>query len=259
MGRNTWTMGPQVSVVDDPSSIEDRLCNARRFQQEVALEVPLYVDGINNAFEEAYAAWPERFYVLVEGRVAWIAQPKKGALHPSEVKIWLAAYENFWPHLEHSESDSSLTKLLSMFNLLIEFICQDRSCQDVEEMLHEHSFDTEARAGTMKYLGAFLMARLSGKEPTAADLVAIFEAGGISFDMRMVDLVLTRVAGRSTEDILQAGLSKLVSFHGASTGASPGAAASVDNGARSREEEQRQREVVAEEMSEEEIEFDIFG
>ena len=59
--RDTWPMGPQVSIVDDPTNIQDRLHNARLFKLETGLEVPVCVDGMNNAFDKAYAAWPERF------------------------------------------------------------------------------------------------------------------------------------------------------------------------------------------------------
>jgi len=252
--RDTWPMGEHVSVVDDPTNIGDRLSIAKRFQEEVSLEVPMYVDGMSNAFEEAYAAWPERFYVLVEDRVAWIAQPKRGALHPSELESWLVVHRVIGPQISHVESASCLTEWLSICNLLVELMSEERSCENAEEMMHEQARDCEcaATAGTMKYLGAFLMVRLSGKDPTAANLISVFEAGGIHYDEAMVDLVLTKAAGRSTEDLIQAGLRKLGSCNSAGNSASSADSDSAD-------EMRAPRPVVVEEMSEPDIEYpDLF-
>uniref|UniRef100_A0A7S4UZN9 Uncharacterized protein n=1 Tax=Alexandrium monilatum TaxID=311494 RepID=A0A7S4UZN9_9DINO len=69
-----------------------RTSAAMRFRDELGLQLPICVDGIENRFDDAYAAWPERFYALLGDKVAWTAQPKKAALRPLEISVWIKVY-----------------------------------------------------------------------------------------------------------------------------------------------------------------------
>lgn len=47
---------------------------------------------MSNQFCQTYAAWPERFYVAYDERMAFIAQPKRAAYHPAELRLWLQMF-----------------------------------------------------------------------------------------------------------------------------------------------------------------------
>eukprot|EP00037_Helgoeca_nana_P013078 m.119869 g.119869 ORF g.119869 m.119869 type:complete len:133 (+) comp21821_c0_seq2:1043-1441(+) len=66
-----------------PRTIEQRVELARRFArvysrptcEGVGPIIPVCVDTIDNAFGEAFAVWPERFFVIRGGTVTFISQP----------------------------------------------------------------------------------------------------------------------------------------------------------------------------------------
>jgi hypothetical protein len=91
--RDTWPMGPAVSIVDDPKTDEDRVQNALKMRAELGLELPLAVDTVEDQFLQAFAAWPERFFVIAEGKVAYISHPTRATMRPEEVFIWITMYE----------------------------------------------------------------------------------------------------------------------------------------------------------------------
>eukprot|EP00406_Dinophysis_acuminata_P011980 CAMPEP_0179236388 /NCGR_PEP_ID=MMETSP0797-20121207/13903_1 /TAXON_ID=47934 /ORGANISM="Dinophysis acuminata, Strain DAEP01" /LENGTH=70 /DNA_ID=CAMNT_0020943645 /DNA_START=93 /DNA_END=301 /DNA_ORIENTATION=+ len=67
----------------------------------------------------------------------------------------------------------------------------------------------------MKYLGAYLMCVLGGKEePTAAEIKEVLEAGGISFEDDMIDMVIARMAGKTVHELISAGYGKFAACGG---------------------------------------------
>jgi hypothetical protein len=75
-----------------PRSLSDRLAIANDFIKRYHYPVPFGVDDMNNAANDAYAAWPERLYILDEqGNVAYRGGNGPFAYDPKEVRQWLAA------------------------------------------------------------------------------------------------------------------------------------------------------------------------
>ena len=68
-------------MIDIPShsSLEDRIEVARRMKEEMGFDsnVEVLVDGMDDAFNKEFAAWPIRYFVAKEGRL----------LHKSENSI----------------------------------------------------------------------------------------------------------------------------------------------------------------------------
>eukprot|EP00421_Protoceratium_reticulatum_P042667 CAMPEP_0168442908 /NCGR_PEP_ID=MMETSP0228-20121227/44257_1 /TAXON_ID=133427 /ORGANISM="Protoceratium reticulatum, Strain CCCM 535 (=CCMP 1889)" /LENGTH=65 /DNA_ID=CAMNT_0008457297 /DNA_START=77 /DNA_END=270 /DNA_ORIENTATION=- len=61
----------------------------------------------------------------------------------------------------------------------------------------------------MKYLGAYLMAVLGGNEsPSAEDVKAILNAGGIEFDEALLAKVIERMDGKTAHEMISAGYGK---------------------------------------------------
>ena len=67
---------------DAPKTLAERAAIARRYAARLHGGIPLVIDGIDNAAEAAFSAWPERLYVIgADGRVAF-----KGDLGPDGYK-----------------------------------------------------------------------------------------------------------------------------------------------------------------------------
>lgn len=74
-----------------PKTIEQRLAIANDFTQRFKFTVPFGVDEMSNAANDAYAAWPERLYVIDEmGRVAYKGGMGPFYYDPKEVRAWLS-------------------------------------------------------------------------------------------------------------------------------------------------------------------------
>ena len=55
-----------------PTTDEERLKNATKCKNRILGDLPTYVDGIDNAVNDAYAALPTRIYLIAkDGTVAW--------------------------------------------------------------------------------------------------------------------------------------------------------------------------------------------
>jgi len=74
-----------------PKTLEQRVAIANDFIKRFHFPMPFGVDEMNNAANDAYAAWPERIYIVDEnGRIAY--RGGMGPFHykPEEARAWLA-------------------------------------------------------------------------------------------------------------------------------------------------------------------------
>jgi hypothetical protein len=86
--------GP-VLVEKQPTKSSERCELARRFASDFDISIDssgpleLLVDNpeLGDPFEEAYAPWPLRLYVIRDGVVEWIAQPKNGSFTLAVVEL----------------------------------------------------------------------------------------------------------------------------------------------------------------------------
>jgi hypothetical protein len=74
-----------------PKTLPDRVRIANDFVKRFHYGMPLLVDPIENPASQAYAGWPERFYILDEaGTIVYKGKPGPFGYHPEEVESWLA-------------------------------------------------------------------------------------------------------------------------------------------------------------------------
>lgn len=67
--ERNWSAG---IIYDQPKTIEERGEIAEVCALELNLEMPMYLDGIDDEAEAAYAGWPERLYVIgADGKIAY--------------------------------------------------------------------------------------------------------------------------------------------------------------------------------------------
>ncbi|CAE7428855.1 rpp-2 [Symbiodinium sp. CCMP2456] len=110
----------------------------------------------------------------------------------------------------------------------------------------------------MKYLGAYLMAVLGGKEaPDAKDIKTILEAGGISYEDELIDEACKRMEGKQVHELISAGFGKFAACGGGGGGGTAAAAPAASGEATGAVKEEKKK--VEEEEEEEEMDFDLFG
>jgi len=83
-------------LVSTPQTTAERCQLASNFARDYGLEswLPVVVDPIENPFEQSYAPWPIRFYVLSQGqdgvvKVALKLQPQGASYDLAEVRRFL--------------------------------------------------------------------------------------------------------------------------------------------------------------------------
>merc|ERR550514_2016154 len=108
----------------------------------------------------------------------------------------------------------------------------------------------------MKYVSAYLMAVLSGKDSVSAkDVAKILEAGGVECDSALAEKLCSELEGKNIQEVVEAGRESIKGFGGGSGGgAAPAAGGAAAGGAAPAE---AKKEAVVEE-EEEEMDFDLF-
>ncbi|GCA62750.1 ribosomal protein L12 family [Kipferlia bialata] len=95
----------------------------------------------------------------------------------------------------------------------------------------------------MKYLAAYLLATLGGKaEPTKEDVIAVLESVDAEVDQEKIALLITNMAGKSMEEVLEAGRGKMASMPSAGAAAGPAATTAAVVEEESEEEEEESEE-----------------
>jgi len=69
-----WPLG-KIVCLNQPKTMEERLKVAKDFKEKYGWKLPLLVDLMDNNFDAKYASWPERFYVIENGRMELIGTP----------------------------------------------------------------------------------------------------------------------------------------------------------------------------------------
>ena len=75
-----------------PKTLEQRVTIANDFVKRFNFTLPFGIDDMSNAANDAYAAWPERIYIIDEsGRIAYRGGIGPFNYKPEEAREWLAA------------------------------------------------------------------------------------------------------------------------------------------------------------------------
>jgi hypothetical protein len=73
--RDEWPVGKKISFCDQPTTLEARCALADKFLRDRECKLPMLVDTMDNDFQKNFAAWPFRFYIIQNGKLALKAQP----------------------------------------------------------------------------------------------------------------------------------------------------------------------------------------
>src|SRR5258708_27846956 len=75
-----------------PKTLEQRVIIANDFIKRFKFPLPFGIDDMSNAADTAYAAWPERIYIIDEGgHIAYRGGIGPFNYKPAEAREWLAA------------------------------------------------------------------------------------------------------------------------------------------------------------------------
>jgi iodothyronine deiodinase-like protein len=82
--------GKKLEVIPQTSTTVERLKNLRQCASLLGLTMPALIDSDDNVVNRAYAAWPDRLYVVdLEGKIAYKGGPGPAGFRPAEVEAWL--------------------------------------------------------------------------------------------------------------------------------------------------------------------------
>lgn len=84
-----WPIGSSV-VIEQHKTIEDRSEACAQCCDALNIRLPTVLDSIENDFNNTYACWPLRFWLIDQGVIEHVAMPKEGAYDPAEIDQWLA-------------------------------------------------------------------------------------------------------------------------------------------------------------------------
>jgi len=89
--QDIWPLGQHV-VVTSHKCIDDRIAVANEFIKANSWRLPTVVDTMEDCFMHTYWAHPERFFVLLNGKLAFKAQPRDAYYPVSDLVQWLTSH-----------------------------------------------------------------------------------------------------------------------------------------------------------------------
>jgi len=71
---DVWPLGNHVNLPSH-KMFEDRVASSDILTGKYGLEIPILYDGMRNFFDEQFAVWPERYYLIRAGKMENIWSP----------------------------------------------------------------------------------------------------------------------------------------------------------------------------------------
>ena len=91
--EDEWQLETNTSdgvVLAQPTTFSQRRTVADRCSVALRLTMPVVVDDMNNTVDNAYAAWPERLFVVdTDGLIAYAGTQGPFGFDPKHVRKWL--------------------------------------------------------------------------------------------------------------------------------------------------------------------------
>lgn len=87
--EDEWPIGAPVVAVNQHKSTADRAVACNDCVEALGIKMPTVLDGEENEFDDTYASWPLRFFLIDNGIIEHIAMPTQGAYDMTEIDRWL--------------------------------------------------------------------------------------------------------------------------------------------------------------------------
>jgi len=92
--KDEWRMPAGDETIDSimqPKAWDERCRVAETCCEKLKLSMPCAVDSMDDAVDNAYAAWPDRMFIVgADGRIAYAGRQGPWGFKPEEVRDWLA-------------------------------------------------------------------------------------------------------------------------------------------------------------------------
>lgn len=75
-----WRLGSFLSVAPQHTSLSERRACARRLRDKFDWSMPIAVDTMANSLHHAYAVWPERLIIVLDGTIAFLQRSNPGGV-----------------------------------------------------------------------------------------------------------------------------------------------------------------------------------
>ncbi|OZC12823.1 60s Acidic ribosomal protein [Onchocerca flexuosa] len=113
---------------------------------------------------------------------------------------------------------------------------------------------------TMKYLAAYLLSTMGGnKSPTAKDIENVLGSVGLDVDMEDANKVVSALSGKSIDEVIAAGLTKISSVpSGSAASAAAPVASTIPTGTLEAESKKEEKKEEPKEESDEDMGFGLF-
>jgi len=88
-----WPLGTKTCIRQHKST-EERIKAAQSFTAQYTWPIPMVVDTISNEFHDNFSAWPERVFVVEDGKMTFIAHAGEDGydfLWPGQVREFFRA------------------------------------------------------------------------------------------------------------------------------------------------------------------------
>jgi len=72
--QDEWPINTKLQL-NQHKNLEERKSAAAKFIQQNSFKLPLYLDTMENSFHSIFGAWPERYYILHQGKMAQLGNP----------------------------------------------------------------------------------------------------------------------------------------------------------------------------------------
>jgi len=90
-----WPICEAPRELTQHKSLDERLKAARLLLSDYEFDsrITFFADDMQNSFNCAYASWPFRFWVLMQGTVQLKAMPNNAQYDLNELDLWLHNYK----------------------------------------------------------------------------------------------------------------------------------------------------------------------
>jgi len=73
---DVWPLGKHVCIPDH-KTLKDRQVAATLMRDMFKCPLPMLIDSMSNQFDNAFAVWPERYFIIQDYKMKLIASPNK--------------------------------------------------------------------------------------------------------------------------------------------------------------------------------------
>lgn len=83
---DVWPIGESAGeIVESHKNINDRIKAATNFTKKFNVDIPIYVDNMDNTYEKEFSSWPVRYHVIKNKKILKIGYPTDAEIDVCEL------------------------------------------------------------------------------------------------------------------------------------------------------------------------------